>query len=226
MYARLLTIAALLLIGKVTLSVVVGYRRYLPPDFEAEFLLGREAYFWGTYSWAFYAHLAAGPVTLLLGTLLVSSRFRHFAPAWHRRLGRVQGALVLLVLVPSGLWMAWYAMTGTAAAWGLGTLAAATGVCIALGWRAAVQRRFADHEQWMWRTYLLLCSAVVIRVFGGLATVASFDALWFYPFSVWTSWVVPLAVYETARIARRQSPSDTNAVITMGKKLGELARNN
>jgi hypothetical protein len=225
MYARLLTIAALLLIGKVTLSVVVGYGRYLPPDFAAESLLGREAYFWGAYSWAFYAHLAAGPITLLLGTLLFSSRFRQIAPAWHRRLGRVQAALVLLLLVPSGLWMAWYAMTGTAAAWGLGTLAAATGVCITLGWRAAVQRRFADHEQWMWRTYLLLCSAVVIRLLGGLATVAGFDELWFYPFSVWTSWAVPLAVYETIRIAGKRSSTMSSAVIATGEALDGLARN-
>jgi hypothetical protein len=224
MYARLLTIAALLLIGKVTLSVVVGYRRYLPPDFAAEFLLGREAYFWGAYSWAFYAHLAAGPVTLLLGTLLLSSQFRQFAPAWHRRLGRVQAALVLLLLVPSGLWMAWYAMTGTVAAWGLGTLAAATGVCITLGWRAAVERRFVDHEQWMWRTYLLLCSAVVIRLLGGLATVAGFDAIWFYPFSVWTSWVVPLVVYEVLRTTSRRELSVPNPAIAKGETLGELAR--
>jgi hypothetical protein len=225
MYARALTIAALLLVGKVTVSVVAGYKRYLPPDFEAEFLLGREAYFWGAYSWAFYTHLAAGPITLVLGTLLISPRFRQFDPGWHRRLGRVQAGLVLLCLVPSGLWMAWYAMTGAAAAWGLGTLALATGLCIALGWRAAVERRFVDHEQWMWRTYLLLCSAVVIRLLGGLATVAAFDALWFYPFSVWTSWVVPLAVYEILRIASRRSGLVTNSAIATGNALGEPTRN-
>ncbi len=54
--------AAVLLVCKVTLSVVSGYGRYFPPDFDADFLLGREAYFFGPYRWAFYTHLVAGPI--------------------------------------------------------------------------------------------------------------------------------------------------------------------
>src|SRR5688500_7254703 len=52
----LMGVAALLVL-KVTLSVVIGYSEYFPPDFDAQFLLGRESYFWGAYSWAFYTHL-------------------------------------------------------------------------------------------------------------------------------------------------------------------------
>src|SRR6478736_2570166 len=99
---RLVVWAAVLLVLKVTLSVVAGYRQYLPPDFDADFLLGREAYFYGAYAWAFYAHLVAGPTTLVVGTILISERFRRQAPKWHRRLGRLQVASVLLMLVPSG----------------------------------------------------------------------------------------------------------------------------
>jgi len=201
--SRALTILAALLVCKVTLSVVIGYRNYFPPNFESDFLLGREAYFWGAYAWAFYVHLVAGPAALLLGTLLISDRFRRAAPRWHRRLGRVQAALLLLLLVPSGLWMARHAATGAVAGWGLGTLAIATAACVVLGVRAAVARRFADHERWMWRTYMLLVSAVVIRLIGGLATVAQFDALWLYPLSCWISWLGPLVVLETLQYARR-----------------------
>jgi hypothetical protein len=191
---------AALLIFKVTLSTVIGYRHYLPPDFSADFLLGREAYFWGPYCWAFYAHLVAGPVSLVLGTILISDRFRRIMPVWHRRLGRFQVACVLLLVVPSGLWMAWYAMTGAVAAAGLGTLAVATAACTFVGWRMAVRRRFDEHRQWMWRMYLLLVSAVVIRIIGGLATVAHFDGLWLYPFSAWASWLVPLLIFECRRL--------------------------
>jgi uncharacterized membrane protein len=196
---RVLTALAALLVGKVTLSVVLGYRDYFPPDFDSDFLIGRESYFWGGYRWAFYAHLVSGPASLLLGTVLISQRFRGRWPAWHRRLGRVQAANVLLLLVPSGLWMAAYAATGAVAGAGLATLAIATAVSIVLGVKAAVARRFADHRRWMWRVYLLLCSAVVIRLIGGLATVAELDALWLYPFSAWASWLAPLLVYESMR---------------------------
>jgi hypothetical protein len=195
--ARVFTILAVLLIFKVTWSVVIGYRHYFPPNFESEFLQGRQLYFWGAYGWAFYVHLVAGPASLVLGTILVSDRFRRIAPAWHRRFGRVQAACILLLLAPSGLWMAWYAATGTVAALGLGSLAIATAACMVLGWRAAVERRFPDHRRWMWRTYMLLISAVVIRMIGGLATVTGLDALWLYPLSTWVSWLVPLVVFES-----------------------------
>lgn len=192
--------AAALLICKVIVSVVIGYRDYFPPNFRADFLLGRGAYFWGPYSWAFYVHLVSGPATLLLGTMLISERFRRLAPRWHRRLGRAQVTGILLLLAPSGLWMARYAATGAVAGAGLAALAIATSASAVMGWRAAVRRRFDVHRRWMWRTYLLLCSAVVIRLIGGLATVCQFDALWLYPLAAWGSWLVPLLVFEAWRL--------------------------
>jgi hypothetical protein len=103
---------------------------------------------------------------------------------------------VLLLVTPSGLLMARYAMTGPVAGAGLGALAIITAACTALGWRAAVQRKFGVHRNWMLRTYVLLCSAVVIRLMGGLAMVLGFEAAWLYPFSAWASWVGPLLVLE------------------------------
>jgi hypothetical protein len=97
---RLLTLLTAVVILRVTAVVVLGYRDYLPPDFNADFLRGREGHFFGPYQVAFYAHLVSGPVSLLLGLLLLSQRFRRRWPRWHRRLGRVQVANVLL-LVPA-----------------------------------------------------------------------------------------------------------------------------
>lgn len=180
---RVLSALTVLLICKVTASVVIEYRDYIPPNFESDFLSGREPYFFGAYRWAFYTHLVSGPASLIFGILLVSDKFRASAPAWHRRLGRIQGANILLLVAPSGLWMAYYAETGAIAGTGLGTLAIATAACVAMGWRAAVQRSFVVHRRWMGRAFILLCSAVVIRMIGGLATVTAFDAPWLYPLS-------------------------------------------
>lgn len=195
-WPRVLTILATLLIWKVVLSVVIEYRDYVPPNFASDFLLGRESYFWGAYGWAFYTHIVSGPVSLILGTFLVSDRLRRTVPEWHRRLGRLQGVCVLLFVAPSGFWMAYYAATGAVAAAGLGSLAIVTSACVLFGWRTAVMRRFDNHRRWMSRTFILLCSAVVIRMIGGLATVLSFDAAWLYPMSTWTSWLVPLMILE------------------------------
>lgn len=192
---------AVLLILKVTVAVVLGYVDYLPPNFDSDFLRGRQGYFWGAYHWAFYVHIATGPVSLILGLILVSDRFRKRYPQGHRWLGRVQAVIVLLCIMPSGLWMANYAAT-PAAVVGFRVLAISTGLGMALGWRAAVQRRFAIHRRWMWRTFLLLCSAVLLRLLGGLGTVFRIESPWFDPLASWTSWIVPLAVFELSQQRR------------------------
>jgi small-conductance mechanosensitive channel len=184
-------------------AIVSNYPRYLPPDFTSDFLYGRADSFFGTYRWAFYAHLAAGPVALVLGLTLLSDRLRRRHPAWHRVLGRIEMAVVLLLLAPSGLWMSASAATGTVAGLGFATLALATAATASLGWRAAVGRRFAAHGIWMTRLFALLSSAVVLRLTSGLAILADLDADWLYPASAWASWLLPLAACEAWRVTRR-----------------------
>ena len=200
---RAIVVLTALLIVKVTVEVVWGYRNYFPPDFQADFLHGRERYFYGGYQTAFYAHIASGPVSLWLGLLLLSQRFRLRFPAWHRWLGRVQGMNVLLLVVPSGLWMAWYATAGRVATIAFAVLAMLTAACVLFGWRSAVRKRFAEHRRWMSRCFLLLCSAVVIRVLGGLGTVLEVEAAWYDPAASWASWLVPLGVFELSSLRKR-----------------------
>ena len=202
---RVLTFLAGLLILKVTVAVVLKYRDYFPPNFASDFLRGREAYFWGSYSWAFYIHIAFGPIALVLGLILVSERFRLSFPKWHRMLGKIQAMAVLFLVAPSGLWMAFRAEAGSLAGAGFASLAVLTATCVVMGWRLAVKRRFAEHRVWMWRCFLLLCSAVVIRVIGGLAAVTGAYATWINPLAAWGSWLVPLAVYEIKRATNIRS---------------------
>jgi hypothetical protein len=193
---RFLALLTCLLVLKVTASIVLGYGDYFPPNFDANFLRGRETYFFGPYRWPFYAHILAGPLSLLLGLILLSERFRLQFPGWHRSIGKIQILLVAALVAPSGLWMSFYAESGAIAGVGFAVLAIATATSALFGWLAAVQRRFAEHRRWMMRCFLLLSSAVTIRMIGGLFTVLAVDASWIYPLSAWLSWLVPLAVYE------------------------------
>jgi hypothetical protein len=201
---RILTLLAGVLVVKVTASVVSNYHNYFPPNFASDFLRGRERDFPGVYQWAFYTHILSGPVSLILGMFLVGEGLRTRFPRWHRDLGRLQVACVLLLVTPSGIWMAWYAAAGPIAAVGLATLAIATAICISVGAWSAVMRRFADHRRWMWRCYLLLCSAVVLRMIGGLATVTGVTAPWVDPLATWMSWLTPLSVFEFREWAWRE----------------------
>ena len=203
---RILTLLVCLLICRTVVVVLISYRDYMPPDFESDFLQGRAAYFSGSYQWAFYTHITSGPCSLVLGMILISDQFRTRFAKWHRRLGRIQTACVLLLITPSGLWMAFYAETGAVAGAGFASLAVATGLCVGLGWRSAVKRRFVQHRRWMLRCFVLLCSAVVLRAIGGVATVTGSDAAWLYPLSAWTCWLVPLAVLELSRCCNTEKP--------------------
>jgi hypothetical protein len=202
---RVLALLAGLLTLKVVLTVLSNYPDYFTPNFASDFLRGREGHFWGVYQWAFYTHIVSGPVSLILGLILINDCYRTRFPRWHRYLGRLQVACVLLLVTPSGLWMATQATAGPIGALGLSSLAVATGICVALGARAAVTRRFTDHRRWMWRGYLLLCSAVVLRVIGGLATVTGMTAPWVDPLAIWMSWLGPLAVFELREWTGRRS---------------------
>ncbi len=216
---RILALLAGILILKVTASAVSGYRDYFPPNFASDFLRGREHHFFGVYQWAFYTHILSGPVSLILGLILIAERGRARFPRWHRYLGRLQVVCVLLLVTPSGLWMAYHAAAGPIAAVGLATLAIATATCVSLGAWRAMTRRFADHRRWMWRCYLLLCSAVVLRLIGGLATVTGMTAPWVDPLANWMSWLMPLAVFELREWSRRKP-----GFFTLGQPRAEAAQ--
>jgi len=57
-----LRLLATLLIIKVVIAVLFSYCDYLPPNFETGFLLERESHFFGSYEWAFYAHVTSGAI--------------------------------------------------------------------------------------------------------------------------------------------------------------------
>jgi hypothetical protein len=195
----LLKLLTCVLICKIVIVVVLSYRDYMPPNFMNDFLQGRQGYFFGSYQWAFYIHITSGPMSLVLGMILLSDELRRRYSSWHRCLGRVQVACVLLLVAPSGLWMAWNAHAGFVAETGFGALAIVTAVCVALGWRSAVNRRFAEHRRWMSRCFALLFSAVVLRFIGGLATVVGAESESIYPIAAWASWVLPLLAYEVSK---------------------------
>jgi hypothetical protein len=191
------------LLAKVLVSIVYEYRRYFPPDFDAAFLTGREATFTTTYAVAFYTHIIAGPLTLLLGAFLMSSGAKKRFARMHRVAGRVQVALVLLALVPSGLVMARQAFAGPIAGAGFTALSVATGGTALAAMAYALQQKFASHQRWATRCYVLLVSPLLLRLVSGFLIVMQRESAWAYCANAWLSWLVPWAVLEAWLVSRR-----------------------
>ncbi|MEQ1828189.1 MAG: DUF2306 domain-containing protein [Pirellula sp.] len=191
-----------LVLVRVLWGIVANYRSYFPPDFEASFLIGRETHFHGLYKLAFYTHIIASPFSVLFGLLLISSQFRRWSPRSHRFLGRLQIAIVCMLIAPSGLMMSAHALGGWVAGMGFACLSACTATSALFGWRLAIQGRFRSHQRWMWRCWLLLCSAIALRLLTMLTDFAELDPLTSYRIVAWASWLLPLGAFELLTFQR------------------------
>ena len=99
----------------------------------------------------------------------------------------------------------------------LSMLATAWLAFAALGWRAARNRRFASHGDWMIRSYVLVWSFVFCRI---ASRVSSIGELGNGEAFIWLSWVGPLIVCEIvlqwsqgSQKARQTAPLESSSGI-------------
>ncbi|MFO0943326.1 MAG: DUF2306 domain-containing protein [Pirellulales bacterium] len=143
----------------------------------------------------------ASPIALVIATLLyVSSRSpsHRNSRRWrlHRILGRIEVLLILLLVAPSGLIMAFHTLHGTPAAFGFACHSLATATAAAMTFRSAVRGQYAQHKQWAIRCWLLLCGPLLFRITSGLLIVLDTETVWFYQLNAWTSWIAPWLIYD------------------------------
>jgi uncharacterized membrane protein len=188
---------AVVLILRVLATILVNYPDYFPPNFDSLFLQGREKTFVGVYRSAFFVHIFTGPVVLLNGLILLNESVRRRFRGLHRALGRVQVVVLLVFVLPSSVVMSRHAFGGWPAGLSFLVLSAATAACAITGVVYARRRRYDRHRRWMLRCYVLICSAVALRLISGaagLAGVSSPEGA--YVVAAWVSWLVPLAALE------------------------------
>jgi uncharacterized membrane protein len=188
---------AVMLILRVLAAMLSNYPDYFPPNFDSLFLQGRETTFTGTYRPAFYIHIFFGPVVLFNGLILMSEYVRRHYGGLHRVLGRVQVLILLLILLPTSVVMSRYSFGGWPSGLSFSLLSLATASCAIVGVVYARRRRYAQHRRWMLRCYILICSAVALRLISGTAGLVGVqNAEEAYIIASWCSWLVPLATYE------------------------------
>lgn len=198
------TVAAgvtLLLIVRVLLSIVWEYRFYFPPNFNADFLLGREETFRGMYRTAFYAHIAVGPLAIVGSLFLMVSGIRGWKPKLHRRIGQAVMWIVIALVAPSGLVMATETQAGRVAALAFALLAVLTGATAGMALLHARKGNWEKHRRWAVRCFLLLCSPLLLRLVGGVQSVLQIESSLYYTFNAWLSWLLPLLVFEIVSVA-------------------------
>lgn len=147
------------------------------------------------------AHAVGAVLALAIGPFQFWPWLRRRA----RRLHRAAGIAYLsgvAVAAPTGLAMGAMAYGGPLAQLGFSVMAIfwlGSGV---EAYRAALGRRFADHERHMVRNYALTFGAVLVRLYLALAMRAGFSFELVYPWISWLSWVPTLMVAEWLFIRR------------------------
>jgi len=198
----------IILFFKIVVAILAEYPNYFPANFDSNFLYGREAFFKGSYRFAFYVHIISGPICLLISAFLMFSGKRKSLGPWHRRLGKTLAVMVLLVMLPSGFVMATRALSGPIAGASFFLLTFATAYCVVIASWQASQRRFVIHRLWATRSFILLCSPLLLRLMAGTSIFFEFENEWTYRFAAWGSWLIPLTVFELQNSIRKRSGAD------------------
>ena len=212
MRLRILAIAlrwlAVLLILRVLVAILANYPDYFPPNFDSLFLQGRVLTFTGAYRPAFYIHIFSGPIVLANGLILMSEYIRRHYARVHRILGRIQVIVLLLFVLPTSVVMSQHAFGGWPAGLSFLMLSAATATCAIVGVVYARRGRYDRHRRWMLRSYVLICSAVALRLISGTAGLVGVPSPEeAYVVAAWSSWLLPLAAFEVVERWAKHRPA-------------------
>jgi uncharacterized membrane protein len=148
-------------------------------------------------------HVAGAVTALLLGAFQFLPGLRRFRA--HRWIGRTY-VVGCLVGGAAGLILAFGSSAGPIASAGFGSLAAIWIVVNVLGWRAALERRFADHRRWMIRSWALTLAAVTLRLYLPAVAMLDLPFLPWYRAIAFLCWVPNLV---TAELWLRRHPRST-----------------
>lgn len=183
-----------ILLGAALLSSAVAWWMIALPVATISNVASHEGHFVLTF-----AHMVGGSGMMLLGGLNLYLAARKDQFALHRRVGQgylgfgTFGAVLALVITLSPAHKIANGPILTNSTVSLSVLASAWLCFAALGWRAARNRRFASHGEWMVRSYVLVWSFVFCRVASRITNIGELGNGEAF---IWLSWVGPLILCE------------------------------
>jgi hypothetical protein len=148
-----------------------------------------------------YVHMLGGTVMLFFGAanLYIGASRRHFS--YHKLIGVIYlcggsiGAIAALTIALSTAHKSDPAVILSNTTISLGMLALAWLGCAGMAYRAARNRRYDSHRQWVIRSYVLAWSFVFCRI---ASRVSDLDEMGGGEAFIWLSWVAPFIVCELA----------------------------
>lgn len=141
-------------------------------------------------------HLISASVLLMTTTALIFFRLELKWPRLHRTLGKVSLVIGLLFLVPTGLHLSYHSMGGILGKIIFYSLSLLTFLSLLYGYYSAIKGSFDQHKRWMTRFYILLTSALWLRLNMFILFYFFGTGEWQYLTASFLSWVPQLLIFE------------------------------
>lgn len=151
----------------------------------------------GWYLPAYYSHVLAAGLILVLGLFQLNTKLSLRWKNLHRFLGKCYAYGILFFAAPGGLVMSFFISRGP---WVLSSFIFQT-ICwfgfTALAIKYIRLKQINEHRNWMWRSYAITFAAVSLRLYTFLFT-SSYDlsAPEAYGIIAWASWTINLLIVE------------------------------
>ena len=149
------------------LSALIFYSslKYIDPNFKGGYLSGRGSSSVELVRVALLLHaFSATSITWLMTPSIFFRTVRSWQ-RFHVLTGRTSAYMGFFILLPSGIILSYYAMGGTEGKILFLVLTMFSAVCLFFGFRTARLQEFLLHRIWMSRFYILLTSAIWLRIF-------------------------------------------------------------
>jgi uncharacterized membrane protein len=160
-------------LGKIPLLIIIlgiaslifySSVRYLNPDFENGYLSGNKFPYLSVFRIGLIVHLIIGPFLVFSSSLLLFFKLERRSPRLHRVIGRLTVYSAFVFLIPSGFILSYYAIGGIVGQILFFSLTFLTFITVARALFEARNRNFTLHRKWIIRFYILLTSAIWLRL--------------------------------------------------------------
>ena len=171
---------------------------YVPLKTEVSFLMIKQTEVTDRpeYLYFFYTHVYTSIFVLLSGFLAILRK--DFAlKNFHKNTGKMYIFLILIFAAPSGIYMGVFANGGIFAKISFVMLGCFWWLSTFKAYQLARQKRFKEHQQWMWRSFALTLSAITLRMWKVIIVYLFHPhPMDVYQIIAWLGWVPNLLLIE------------------------------
>lgn len=181
------------------------------------FIAEKQAELGGSTIWQtnLILHIIAATACVIASLSQFSGIVQRRLPRWHRLSGRVYVYCVLLVVVPTGLYMGLLAKGGVLGVTAFLFMGVFAFFSTLRGLQMAILRDIPSHRAWMLRSYSMLATALSFRVYHLLFHAMGMEPDQNYLLSLWISvlgnWMIAEVIIKPTRFAFWRK-SDENTI--------------